>query len=166
MNTVFAHRPWSDAEAAEHRACAEARLSARARRNGRINHLLMGVAAFCGALFVLWRDAPIALWLAAGGAVAVGAALYFARAGLDPDLELRRWEFDHGYRVVPSARLEGLLADSTLPAEIPAAIHRWQALGYSLRRRDVDFLLGVAGRTDHADESDEYFNYVLLREDA
>ncbi len=166
MSTVFAHRPWSEAEALEHRDAARARLAAQVRRNQRINHALMALCAFCVALAAVWHERPLAPWLAGFALLALFAALHFARAGLDPDLELRRWEFDHGYPIAPSARIEALLADTSLPAEIAAAIHRWQALGYTLRRRDLQFLLSLAGRTDEAAASEEYFSYVLLREDA
>lgn len=166
MSTVFSHRPWSEVEATELRAQASTRLAARARRNQRINHALMAVCAFCFSLAVVWRERPIAPWLTGFSAAAFFTAIHFARAGLDHELELRRWEFDNGFPPATSARIESILADSSLPPELPAAVHRWQALGYTLRRRDIDFLLSLAGRTDAASASDEYFSYVLLREDA
>lgn len=166
MSSVFSHRPWSESEATEFRERARTRLAAKARRNQRINHVLMALFTFCMALGAVWIDQPSAPWLGGAASLAFVAALSFARSGLDPDLELRRWEFDNGFPVAPSSTVESLLADSTLPAEVPAAIQRWQALGYTLRRRDLQFLLCFAGRDDEAASSDQYFSYVLLREDA
>ena len=163
--SIFSHRPWSDTEAQEQRVRAAAALSAKATRNRRINHGVMALTAFCIALGGAWIDRPSAPWLLGAGGVLALIAFAFARGGMDSDLEVRRWEFDVGYPLAPPARIEALLADSTLPAEVHVSIQRWQALGYALRLRDIDFLLELAGRTDDDAKSDAYFNYVLLRND-
>lgn len=162
-SSIFSHRPWSESEAQEQHFRASSALLAKAVRNRRINNVVMALIAFCIALGGAWIDRPSAPFLLGAAGLLVMVALSFARSGMDADLELRRWEFDAGYPPAPPARIESLLADTTLPAEVHGAIRRWQALGYTLRLRDIDFLLALAGRTDADGKSDAYFNYVLLR---
>jgi hypothetical protein len=161
--SIFSHRPWSDAEAREARDLAAARVAAVATRNARINHFVMGLAAFCAALAIFWHDHAASPWLAAATLLLVIVSISLAREGLDPGLQVRRWEFNAGYPPASSARLEALLNDPGLPPYIPDAIHRWQAMGYTVRRRDLDFVLRLAGRTDPQADDEDYFSYVLLR---